>query len=227
LSFCFFTFAFLTFTFLMLVFALTILTAASALLHIRAEYRGPRRNVYIFKPLTVAFIITLALQSQPSPYKYLIVAGLLFSLAGDIFLMLPGDRFIPGLVSFLIAHLFYIAAFTLDGGYHPSLPAAIALLAYGSIMLRLLLPALGKMRLPVTVYMLVILLMVWQASNRWINDWTNASLSAFAGACLFAVSDSLLAVNRFRRSFKSAQFLILTTYFAAQWLIALSVVLRA
>ncbi|MEZ4763589.1 MAG: lysoplasmalogenase family protein [Calditrichia bacterium] len=26
--------------------------------------------------------------------------------------MLPGDRFIPGLVSFLIAHLFYIAAFS-------------------------------------------------------------------------------------------------------------------
>lgn len=207
--------------------ALTILIAVSALLHIRAEYGGPRRDVYIFKPLTVALIITMALQSQPSVYKYLIVTGLLFSVVGDIFLMLPADRFIFGLVSFLIAHLFYIAAFTLDGSFRPSLTAGIALLIYGGFMLRLLWPYLGRMRLPVIVYMLVILLMVWQASNRCINMWTGTSLLALAGACLFAASDSLLALNRFRSAFRSAQFLILTTYFAAQWLIALSVALRS
>jgi uncharacterized membrane protein YhhN len=207
-----------------MIAVLTILAVVSAALNILAEYRGPRRNVYIFKPLTVLLIIWIVLQSPSSLYRYLIVAGLLFSLAGDIFLMLPRDRFIPGLVSFLIAHLFYIAAFTLDGALaRPSLLAAIALLVYGGVMLRLLLPTLGKMRLPVMVYMLVILLMVWQASNRWVNTWTMASLLAFAGAWVFAASDSVLALNRFRREFKSAQFLILTTYFAAQWLIALSV----
>jgi uncharacterized membrane protein YhhN len=207
--------------------ALTILAAVSAALHLLAEYRGPRRNVYIFKPLTVAFIIGIALQAPASPYKHLILAGLLFSLAGDIFLMLPSDRFIAGLVSFLAAHLFYIAAFTIDGASPPSLLAAIALLVYGGVMLRLLFPHLGVMKLPVIVYMLAILLMVWQASNRCINRETSASLLAFAGACLFAASDSVLALNRFRREFRSAQFLILTTYFAAQWLIALSAALRA
>ena len=30
------------------------------------------------------------------------------SLAGDVFLMVPGDRFVPGLVSFLLAHLAYV-----------------------------------------------------------------------------------------------------------------------
>lgn len=213
----------------MLVVALTIMAGVSAALHILAEYRGPRRNVYIFKPLTMLLIIGIALSAPSSLYKHLIVAGLLFSLAGDIFLMLPKDRFIPGLVSFLIAHLFYIAAFSFDGALlaRPSLPAAIGLLLYGGLMLRLLLPTLGKMKLPVVVYMLVILLMVWQATNRCLNMWTTASLLAFAGACLFAASDSVLALNRFRRSFRSAQFLVLTTYFTAQWLIALSVSLRA
>lgn len=211
----------------MLLIALTILITVSAALNVLAEYRGPRRNVYIFKPLTVAFIILLALQSQPSVYKYMIVAGLLFSLAGDIFLMLPRDRFIAGLISFLIAHLFYIAAFTLDGARgRPSLLTAVALLLYGGVMLRLLLPHLGKMKVPVVVYMLVILLMVWQATNRWIVTNVAGSLLAFAGAWLFAASDSMLALNRFRREFKSAQGLILTTYFAAQCLIALSVALR-
>ena len=211
----------------MLLVALTILAFASALLNILAEYRGPRRNVYIFKPLTVVFIIMIALQSQSSVYKYMIVAGLLSSLAGDIFLMLPRDRFTSGLVSFLIAHLFYITAFTFDGPRRPSLLAAILLLAYGGVMLRLLFPHLGKMKVPVMIYMLVILLMVWQASNRWLEDNPQGSLPAFAGACLFASSDSILALNRFRRPFRSAPLLILITYFAAQWLIALSVALHA
>lgn len=212
----------------MLTGALTSLMFVSAALHIRAEYAGARAGVYLFKPLTVLFIIVIALRSEPSAYKHLIVAGLLFSLAGDIFLMLPSDRFIAGLASFLIAHLFYIAAFTIEGAMAgPSLLAAIILLAYGGLMLRLLLPSLGRMKVPVVIYMLVILLMVWQAANRFMSPETTTGLLALAGACLFAASDSLLALNRFRRPFRSAQFLILTTYYAAQWLIALSVALRA
>jgi uncharacterized membrane protein YhhN len=37
------------------------------------------------------------------------------------------------------------------------------------------------------------------------------------------MSDSVLAVERFRGSWRSASFWVLTTYFAAQWLIAMSV----
>jgi uncharacterized membrane protein YhhN len=210
-----------------MLFALTILAVVCAAQHIRAEYRGRPRSVYLFKPLTVILIIAIALQAEPSLYRHLIVAGLLFSLAGDIFLMLPRDRFIQGLVSFLLAHLFYIAAFTLDGRPRASLLTALPLLIYGSIMLRQLRPFPGRLRLPVVLYMLVILVMVWQASNRWISNGTAAAGLALAGASLFAVSDSVLAWNRFRRPFRSAQFFILSSYYAAQWLIALSVALRA
>ena len=213
----------------MTIVALTGLAFASGALAILAEYRGQRRVVYIFKPLTILLIIWIALSAEASHtlYKYLIVAGLLFSLAGDIFLMLPSDRFIAGLVSFLIAHLFYIAAFTIDGGGRPVFWTAIPFLIYGVVMLWVLVPRLGKMKVPVMVYMLVILLMVWQALNRFINTELAGSLYAFAGAALFAASDSFLALNRFRRPFRSAQFLILSTYFTAQWLIALSVALRS
>ena len=213
----------------MLIGILTVLAAVSAALHIRAEYGGARERVYLFKPLTVIFIIAIAFQSNASAYKHLILAGLVFSLAGDIFLMLPRDRFIAGLVSFLIAHLFYIAAFKMDGALvgPASLLTAALLLVYGGVMLRLLFPHLGKMKVPVIVYMLVILMMVWQASNRFMNVRLMSGVTALAGACLFAASDSALALNRFRRGFTSAQLLILSTYYAAQWLIALSVALRA
>jgi uncharacterized membrane protein YhhN len=209
----------------MLTIFLSSLVIVSALLHLRAEVCGPRRNIYFFKPLTMVFIILIALQTKHavSPfYKYAILCGLLFSLAGDIFLMLPTDKFIAGLVSFLLAHLCYIAAFTFEGAYALNFLYAIPLLVYGAVMLRVLWPGLASMKAPVMIYMLVIIAMAWQALNRWAATGEQGSALAFAGAMLFVASDSLLAVNRFRKRIRGAQVYIMSTYFMAQWLIALS-----
>lgn len=211
----------------MLVIVLTLLALVSAALCIRAESAGPRRNVYIFKPLTIAWIILLALQEKnpvSSSYKYLILVGLVCSLAGDIFLMLPSDQFIPGLLSFLVAHLFYIAAFTSGTPQLSSLWYALPFLVYGGVMLWVLFPHLGPMKLPVMIYMLVILVMAWQALCRWREmPQAEGAALAFFGALLFTASDSTLALNRFRGRINHADVYILATYFTAQWLIALSV----
>ena len=90
-------------------------------------------------------------------------------------------------------------------------------------MFSILAPYLGKMKWPVVVYMVVILVMAWQAWERWSQTGQSAALLAFLGAVLFVISDSALAVNRFRGRYKSAPALILSTYFAAQWLIVRSV----
>lgn len=206
---------------------LSLLVLTSALLTIRAEYKGSRRQVYVFKPLTVVLIILISLQTKfaaASPlYKQLIVPGLLCSLAGDVFLMLPRERFVAGLACFLLAHVCYIAAFTAgDGARTFSAWGAVLLALYGSLMLRLLWPRLGRLKAPVTVYVAAILLMAWQALNRWMMIGDAGSASALAGALLFVASDSALAWNRFRAEFRSAQGFVLGTYFAAQLLIALS-----
>jgi alkenylglycerophosphocholine hydrolase len=65
-------------------------------------------------------------------------------------------------------------------------------------------------------------LMALQASGRWLAVGGWGSAAAGAGALLFVASDSALAWNRFRGEFRGAQIFILGTYFAAQWLIALS-----
>src|SRR5512143_3607936 len=88
----------------------------SACLTIAGRYVRPRRPwlIYLFKPLTTILILAIALLPGTfitDPYARLIGLGLLFSLAGDIWLVLPADRFLYGLVSFLLAHLCYIAAF--------------------------------------------------------------------------------------------------------------------
>lgn len=69
---------------------------------------------YIGKPLTTLLILWLALSAQPAVdarYRRAVLAGLVLSLIGDVFLMLPGDRFVLGLVAFLLAHVCYIVAF--------------------------------------------------------------------------------------------------------------------
>jgi uncharacterized membrane protein YhhN len=208
----------------MLTFILMLLVILSASIHIRAEYRGPRQHVYVFKPLTMVFIWLIAILGQATfPfYKYMIITGLVFSLAGDVFLMLPSDRFLAGLVAFLIAHLFYIAAFLSEISaltWWPLVPLVI----YGIVIYIIVASSLGKLKLPVLIYVVVILIMAWLAWERWSQTGQSGALLAFVGAVLFVISDTILAINRFRGAFKPSRALNLTTYFAAQWLIASSV----
>ncbi len=203
----------------------------SAALTIAAQYRHAKRLEYVAKPLTTALIVALALghgRGVPSLYAYQtwIVLGLLASLVGDVCLMLEGERwFVRGLTAFLVAHLFYIAAFTVarDGETVPWY-YALPFLAYGALMLRILWPHLGELRPAVSAYLAVIMVMAWQAATRWIAvQGAGGSSWALAGAYLFVLSDSVLAVARFRGEWRSARFWVLSTYFAAQWLLAFSV----
>ncbi len=204
----------------------TLLVVVSAALDVRAEYSGPRWQVYVFKPLTTALLLALALAAPPhgaARYQLAVAIGLALSLVGDVFLMLPGDRFVPGLCSFLLAHLAYLVAFTAD----VPLAAAPILFApfavFGLAILALLWRGLGRLQVPVALYVLVIVSMAGQAAGRaWLLRNPAATLAA-SGAALFVASDTLLSVNRFRRPFPCSQTLILGSYFLAQWLIAASV----
>lgn len=208
---------------------LTPLIALAAALTVWGEARDARRTVYVCKPLATGLILALAL-ALPDPvdggYRTLIAAGLLFSLAGDVFLMLPRDRFVAGLASFLVAHLFYVAAFA---PRPPTLAAPLVLailLAYGIWLMRALWPHLGRLRIPVLLYGAALLGMAWQAAERWAVLGGTPALLAAVGAGLFVVSDSVLAWRRFVRPVRRGEAVVLGTYFAAQWLIALSVATR-
>ena len=69
-------------------------------------YHRPSWMFYILKPLTMVLICLTAILggNDLSVYKVMIIGGLACSLVGDIFLMLPADRFLPGLIAFLLAH---------------------------------------------------------------------------------------------------------------------------
>jgi uncharacterized membrane protein YhhN len=210
------------------VLALSIAALVSAALHIPAEYGGPRWRVYVFKPLTTTLILAIACLPAvgvESLYQWAIVVGLVFSLAGDVFLMLPHDRFIAGLIAFLLAHIAYIVAFTSGAplGTAPWILVPIALIA--AVILRVLWPGLGRLKVPVTVYVIVIVVMTWAAAARTVVLPSTATVLAAVGAVLFLASDAILALNRFGKPFRAGRALNLASYFAGQWLIALSVAL--
>ncbi|MCW8329518.1 lysoplasmalogenase [Photobacterium sp. SDRW27] len=189
----------------------------SALLHITAAYHGPKWQFYFFKPFTMGLLLLLAWQTGlDSLYHQAIFIGLLLSVVGDIFLMLPKDRFVPGLVSFLLAHVAYSLAFwsQLDGSMVWWLPAM--LFGGGIIVFLLLLPSLGRLIAPVAVYIAMIVQMTWAAGEYWLTVGSTAGLLAFAGSLVFMLSDSVLAVDRFRGPFKPSVAVIMSSYYLAQ-----------
>ncbi len=206
------------------------LLASAAILLAAISIWSDRRKrwilVYVFRPLTMLVLIYLACAAttpQTAFYKYLVVAGLVFSLLGDIFMMLRRKKFTAGLASFLAAQLIYAAAFW--SGIHrpllfwPLLPLAFYALPVGFKII----PRTGRMKIPVLVYISAIIAMAWLAWERSLQLQEVKAFFALAGAVLFVVSDSVLATNRFVRPLRWAQVLILGTYFPAQLLIALSV----
>jgi len=209
---------------------LSLALAVAVVFLVRAEYAGAPAQVYLFKPLATILVMALTFPlawGTADPYARFVLGGLVCSLAGDVFLMLPSDRFVAGLASFLVAHLFYVAAFTRDGGFSRGSATALPLVAIGAIVLSLLWPLLGPLRLPVLAYMLVILVMAWQALERSRLGAHDGAWWGAVGAVLFVASDSSLGLARFRGDFPGSRALILVTYYLAQWMIATSALVRA
>jgi uncharacterized membrane protein YhhN len=183
----------------------------------------------IFKPLALMILIAFActrLRASlvPGRFSLLLIAGLVASLTGDVLLMWP-QFFVPGLICFLLAHLAYIALFSIDVGTFPRRRAIGATLSIGVLMYAFLwwggLPA--GLRVPVGIYVIVIACMAAQALGRAATMGDTPARHVALGACLFMLSDALLATNRFVQPLPVASLWVLASYYAAQWLIAANV----
>ncbi|MBC5784723.1 sterol desaturase family protein [Ramlibacter sp. USB13] len=182
----------------------------------------------VFKPLAMVLAIALVASRpgwmrQDRAFDLKLLAALLLCLAGDVFLMLPGP-FIPGLVSFLCAHLCYLALFRQGQPWFASRRALAGTLAAAVVMYAILFPHLGPvLQVAVAAYALVIALMAAQAIGRATVLRDPAAMGVAVGAVFFMLSDALLAINRFAQPLPMAQFLVLATYYVAQVLIVRNV----
>jgi len=166
----------------------------------------------------IAFAV--ALHPASSAQRILFVIALGLGLVSDVFLMLPRDLFLPGLVAALVEHVFYIAGFRVrdfDVVWFAgaALVAVLSAIAFLPPILRALRKAHASLVIPVIVYVAIFGFMVASAGGT-------RSLVAVAGALLFFYSDAILAWNRFVRPIRYGRVVNLVPYHLGQAVLVLS-----
>ncbi len=174
----------------------------------------------VVKTVPALSLSLLATLHVPGVRSKPLALGLLLSAGGDAALgingLYGGPFFVIGLVLFLLAHLAYVVAFAIDFELQRSrLPAAALVMAYSLAVALLLRPGLGDMALPVYVYIAVITVMGMLAVLR-----TMGSTQLLIGGMAFMLSDSLLAINKFRFPVPAERYVVIITYYFAQYMIA-------
>ncbi|KAM8707126.1 hypothetical protein ACLKA7_011258 [Drosophila subpalustris] len=149
----------------------------------------------------------------------LILLGLIFSCGGDA--LLNVNLFPFGMVSFGVAHIFYISAF----GWRP-LNWILGLCLYVPVTVFVIFVAkyLDEILIiGVPIYCALITTMLWRASARALDAKSFLAIFCAVGATLFVISDALIAVTMFLSvALPGARLQIMITYYIAQFAIALS-----
>lgn len=195
---------------------------------------GNRRLEYVAKPTVMVLLVGVALTLDPvdDAARIAIVVGLVCSLAGDVFLMLPereggtGDRsslFVAGLTAFLAGHVAYVVAFELRGqtGLWFVIGLGVVALGIATVGLRVVRGVRdgpqAPLVAPVVAYLAVISVMVATAFGT-------RNPFAVVGALSFYVSDAILAWNRFVEERPHGRLATMVTYHVGQALIVLSLI---
>jgi len=202
---------------------LAILGVGAALVCLASpEHSIPR---LVAKPLPALALAAWVSVGFTRPIGRWVVAGLLASALGDV--LLERDLFLAGLVSFLTAHVAYIAAFVV-AERRPALAHLLPFVAWGALAFSVMRSGLGGLTLPVGVYVAVICTMMWRAAARvgGVTTSRTAALLGLGGALAFGASDTLLAFDRFVGPVPASGWLILVLYWLGQWGIAASVIGR-
>jgi uncharacterized membrane protein YhhN len=202
-----------------------LLPIACALVDWYAVWRSDRRTERWAKPATLVALIVAALvlgAANDAAGVWLLVA-LVFGLAGDVFLLEKSDsRFRLGLAAFLVGHIAFVLSFV-QLGLDPQGWNYLSLLVLGACLISTRQVAASTylrgglaLAAPVAVYTVVIGAMV-------IYAFTTGVTSIAVGATVFAVSDTVLARDRFVRPWDRAQLVVMVTYHVGQALIVAGV----
>lgn len=201
-----------------------LLGLAGAAVFLYARGNGLAELGLLSKGIPLIALLGWLRQAQADRYRRWIGLGLLCSLAGDILLDWPGDLFVFGLGTFLLAHLAYLCAY-LNDCRRPAWLFLLLAASTGAGLFSLLAASnLGALLIPVACYALAISTMLWRALARLGTPGLSqrSTWLAAGGAALFVLSDSLIGIQRFVAPFEAAPYAIILSYWLAQWAIVAS-----
>jgi len=193
---------------------------------------GYERFDLFLKPILIPIIGFGVYFYRKFPTKNTLLSSLLFSWIGDVILLftdLGEIYFILGLLSFLTAHIIYCVLFNKQRKVRKKQNRSLFI--FGSILIALyligmvsfLMPFLGNLEIPVTIYASIISIMLLFAFNGFLVWEKPGNLLIFLGAFFFVVSDSILAINKFYAPIPKSSFFIMLTYLLAQYLIVIGI----
>jgi uncharacterized membrane protein YhhN len=189
------------------------------------------------KAIPIVLLAEEVVRASRSPLATAVRRGLWLSAGGDVALEMEpafprAKLFEIGLILFLAGHVYYVVGLR-SGAAVAGLDitkqfvATMPFFAIGATVFTVLQSNLGKLKVPVGAYCLVISAMGASAAVRWTaSSGQPGSALGVAGASLFMASDSVIAFNKFRSPVPQAKMIIMSTYYAAQVLIASSAVLE-
>ena len=216
------------------MYILIILAFIFAGLESLALWKGWRKLEFVAKPaVMVCLFIWLFSTAGLQGALIWFGIGILFSLAGDIFLMFIERFFMFGLIAFLLGHVAYLI------GFNTPLPQTTTAWSFGLAVViglgsvRVLRRIVGSIRAkeqnrmvaPVLVYGTVITLMLLAAMLTLFRlEWnTTAALLVSFGAAMFYFSDIILAWHRFVAPIQNGRMLNIGMYHLAQIAIVVGV----
>src|SRR4029078_9691991 len=202
-----------------------ILFGLVLLIDLVAVYLNNEPLQFITKPLLMpllAIYLLLQTSSATSGLKAWIFLALFFSWVGDMLLLLDErgpNFFLFGLSAFLVAQVFYIIFFhniRMREYIRGNALLLLLVIVYYSILISVLSPYLGNMKLPGRIYGVVLSFMVMLAMHTTLGKNKRAAVWMMTGAILFVASDSLLAFNKFFSAFNYSGLIVMLTYVLAQ-----------
>ena len=166
---------------------------------------------------------------------FLVIAALVFSWAGDIFLINKDKQifFKSGLAAFLVSHIFYIIAFlTLAESVNiPALVISVVIAVPVTLAILKLLNASPPMKIPVAAYAVVIMLMSMAALQLMLArpDFSHPAAATrvliFAASVVYLFSDTYMAYLLFHGKPKHFNVITMIPYIIAQGGIIMGLVL--
>ncbi|MHC0444835.1 lysoplasmalogenase [Flavobacterium sp. 3-218] len=193
---------------------------------------GYERFDLFLKPILIPTIGFGAYFYRKFPSQNILLAALALSWLGDVILLftdLGEIYFILGLVFFLTAHIIYCILFNRQKRIRKKqnkpvfILGSILIAVYLIGMVAVLMPYLGDLEIPVSIYASVISIMLLFAFNGFLVWEKPGNQLVFLGAIFFIASDSILAVNKFYAPIPKSSFFIMLTYLLAQYLIVVGV----
>lgn len=188
------------------------------------EWLGTNTKPFLLLSLIYAVLSFAKSTTTNKRWINILIVALGLSCAGDILLLLEKKLNNPllfyfGLGAFLLAHISYIVLYKNLGKQFKSIPLLLVYILYLLFFFYLLVPGMKTdLAIPVVLYGFVLCAMAWSAW-RLVSVHKAYGMYVVFGAILFVISDSILAIRKFKMPVAQGDFLIMLTYLAAQFLI--------